>query len=68
MVDFELVKRRDSVVEEKYCPECGEYYVTNKRKCPACGALLKSEDDDNDCNQYNDADDVITIINAMMNM
>lgn len=56
------------MVEEKYCPECGEYYVTNKRKCPACGALLKSEDDDNDCNQYNDADDVITIINAMMNM
>lgn len=55
------------MVEEKHCPECGEYYITNRRKCPVCGALLESEDDD-DYNQYNDADDVITIINAMMNM
>lgn len=54
--------------EKKYCPRCKRGYATDRSTCPICGTPLEDEDTDTDRNWNEDADDVITIINAMMNM
>lgn len=69
MVDFERVVRRGAGMDEKrYCPRCRKYYATDRKTCPICGASLENENDGSDCDRNEDADDVVTIINAMMSI
>jgi RNA polymerase subunit RPABC4/transcription elongation factor Spt4 len=54
--------------EKRYCPRCRKYYATDRKTCPICGASLENENDGSDCDRNEDADDVVTIINAMMSI